>query len=135
MTEASIKMLDKLCGEMGTGIDWSKPDNVSTLNSLMDNYISYKIVNSILWIAVFAATLLLTLLVAYIIKRTHSKLTPDKINEREFLESIMGGTVVAIAVSATILVVVIAYQAFHIAQYLTFPEKTILEYLKSLQGA
>lgn len=129
MTETSVTLLDAICGNLCTGIDWSKSENISMLKDVTNNYINYKLANSILWIVFFLVMWILTVICYCVLKRLMLK-----IEYRETATILLGFTVAAIIVATIVLIIGVTYQAFNIASYLTFPEKTILEYLRTLQG-
>lgn len=133
MTDTSVILLDNICGQLGTGIDWSKPENVSTLVGLTRNYISYKLTCSIIWIALSLLFLIIAIVVCKKINKLYKNTSRDLVSNRETLETMMGYTIVAIVITAIIFIIVTTYQAFNIAEYITFPEKAVLDYVKGLQ--
>lgn len=121
-----INVLDYLCHKFGIAIDWTSENVMPYLEELCGRYIEYEVYTSIAWCVTFVAIVVIVGLIwgiAEIIDRHTSEIT-----------CVPEVSKVIFFVALAICVLVCAYQAFDIIECYTIPEKTILEYLKTLMN-
>ena len=119
-----INVLDYLCKKFGVAIDWTSENVMPYLEELCGRYIKYEVYTSIAWCVTFVAIVAIAGLIwgiAEIVDRhTISVSCITEISKIVFFAALI------------ICVIVCAVQAFDIIECYTIPEKTILEYLKTL---
>lgn len=112
MSDEIIKLLDHLGEKFGIAIDWSSNNIMPYLQGLMDRYINYEVITSIVWI-VFGLSLIIGCVVVYI--KTYDE-----------------DVVWICCIIAIIGIVIVGWQAFDIITCYTIPEKMVIEYLQRL---
>lgn len=121
-----INVLDYLCRKFGVTIDWTSENVMPYLEELCGRYIKYEVYTSIAWCVTFVAIVVIAGLiwgVAKIVDRYTNSVT-----DIQWISSSI------FFVGLVICVIVCACQAFDIIECYTIPEKTILEYLKTLMN-
>ena len=121
-----INVLNYLCEKFGIAIDWTSENVVPYLEELCGRYIEYEVYTSIAWCVTLVAIVVIVGLTWGIsaIVEAHS------CSGSEF-PTICG---FVFFVVLAVCVIVCAVQAFDIIECYTIPEKTILEYLKTLMN-
>lgn len=130
-----IKVFDALAEKLGMVIDWSSENIIPYLEQLCDKYINYEIVTSVVWIVFGIVLLILGCFGIGLTKKLSKKfyelerLNPYDINSYDVAAIFTGlGTGIAFLVA----VIVIMVNFFDIVTCLTFPEKIILDEVKSV---
>lgn len=134
MSEQIIKVLDNLSERFGLAIDWTQTNALPYLQQLETKIINYTIYTDIFWIIVS----LITLFITYIfIKKVF--IDKDKNNLTLWIKSCENYNDVFVIFSSILLVfascvgiVAILYNSYDIIQALTFPENTIIEFIRPL---
>lgn len=121
-----IAILDYLCQKFGIAIDWTSENVMPYLEELCGRYIQYEIYTSIAWIVLFGSIAILAGLVWAISGIVHVNCRNDTAT------CILCFSMIVFWVALALLIIVGAFQAFDIIECYTIPEKTILEYLKTL---
>lgn len=112
-----IKILDALCEKVGITIDWTSANVLPYLQDLMHRFVKYETYTSILWIIIASIGIAFLLALAY-------KEAKKQYSQTEII--------------AFLIVCVMAFGLFAVGQILdiievnTLPEKTIIQYVKSL---
>lgn len=127
MSEEIIKVLDNLCAKFGIAIDWTSENVVPYLEQLAKKFINYEIATSIVWIAFWGLFLAIALIVAR--KAIPKADWSDEYDPWAWLTVL--GVVLSIAFGIAFCVALID-QGMDITTCLTFPEKEIFEYVKTL---
>ena len=130
MSEEIIKVLDTLAEKFGLAVDWTSANVIPYLEQLCDKYVNYEIVTSIVWILLGIGLLVFAKFLTKRIKTFYEKsdeLDPD--NDYAWL-CILSSVVMVIAIIAGICIAI--KQTFDIVTCFTFPEKIIIEELKSI---
>ncbi|MDE7425724.1 MAG: hypothetical protein K2N51_18855 [Lachnospiraceae bacterium] len=129
MSEEIIKVLDVLAEKFGLAVDWTSENVIPYLEQLCGKYVNYEIATSVVW-------LLLGIICLFIARQTF-KLTKGFIKKYKEDDK-SDNNVWAIfsgVFTATLVIVGLAIsieQIFDIVTCLTFPEKIIIEELKSI---
>lgn len=130
LSDEIIKVLDALAEKFGMVIDWTSQNATPYLEQLCGKYVNYEIVTSVIW---FIFGIVCIFVGKCGIKKTKQYYNKYKetirMNDWDVAAIFAGiGTGVAFFVG----VIVIMAQVFDIATCLTFPEKIILDELKSI---
>lgn len=128
MSEEIIKILDELGKRFGIAIDWTSENVVPYAEELCKKFINYEIVTSIFWIA-FCMILFASVLIAAV-KLTKAANEDGWINGIPSVPAVI--TVILSIVFGIIAIITLGEQGMDIATCLTFPEKMIFEYVKTL---
>ena len=121
VSDEIIKVLDVLAEKFGLAVDWSASNVIPYLEQLCGKYVNYEIATSVVWILIASVFMF----VAYRIYKKCHKYEYDNYNVC-IVSNIVFGFVVWIPIS------IICNQIFDIVTCLTFPEKIILDELKSI---
>lgn len=129
-SEEIIKVLDYLCSKFGIAIDWTSENVMPYLQDLASRYIKYEVSTSIAWMVAISA---ITLIIAIPLAITNKKAKDLK---WRFDDNVVPCVAIVLwivfALMSLVSVFVICTQVFDIIECYTLPEKTILEYLKTL---
>ena len=129
VSEQIIKVLDALCAKFGIVIDWTANNVLPQLEVLCEKFIRFEICTSIFWM-VFITILMSVCWITFGATRKQSvKLDYDD-SYGVVCVNIAAG-VVGLGMSV-IFFVVIGVQAYDIVEAVTFPEKTLFEYVSNL---
>lgn len=130
VSDEIIKVLDALAEKFGMVIDWTSQNVIPYLEQLCGKYVNYEIATSVVWL-IFG---IICLFVGkWAIKKT--KFCYNKYHEiSRYNYWDMAAVFVGIGAGITILtgIIVGMCQVFDIVTCLTFPEKIILDELKSI---
>lgn len=131
-TNKVVEVIDALCEKFGIAIDWTSENIVPYAQSLIDKIVNYKLYTSIFWLCIIP---LLTLGCFFIMKYCYKKASEDVLD----LDS--GATWAFIFATAIFVVGVIASlvliftQTLNIITCITFPEKVVIDYIKSIMSS
>lgn len=120
MSEEVIKVLDALSEKFGLVMDWTSSDIIPYLEQLCNKYVDYDVTTSIVW--------LLLGLVCLFMSIKGIKLT-IQCSDYDVLVVFVGAVTGVLFIVG---VVVSLKQIFDIVTCFTFPEKVIIEELKSM---
>lgn len=131
MDKQIINILNELGNKFGLAIDWSSENVLPYLNDLVDRYIRYEITSTVISIAVMLlCTIALTVFGLKFIPYANKKRKGDE-KSASLWEFVIIAVSVVIAFGLFILIICIAYDAFHLLECYTIPEKVIFEYLQT----
>lgn len=124
-----IKVFDALAEKLGMVIDWSSENIIPYLEQLCDKYINYEIATSVVWI-VFGVFLISSCKWGIKIAQScEAKSKEDEWSEWDMADiCVRVGTIIAVVSGITVVIT----QLFDIVTCLTFPEKIILDEVKSV---
>lgn len=129
LSDEITKVLDALAEKFGMAIDWTSQNVIPYLEQLCGRYINYEIVTSVIW-------LILGIICLFGGKWGIKKVQYccKRYKENVYSDWDVGSILTGIVVGITFLVgvIVIMCQLFDIVTCLTFPEKIILDELKSI---
>lgn len=129
MSEEVIKILDTIAEKFGLAIDWTSANVLPYLQQLCGKYVTYEIVTSVVWMLIGICLLFIG---KYMIEKTKycwGKYEEDWHSSYDFV-AISLGVLVGFAIVGGI--IVISCQIFNIVTCITFPEKVIIEELRSI---
>lgn len=115
-----ISILDYLGHKFGIAIDWTSENVMPYLEELCGKYINYEIYTSIAWCVAVGVVMIIAGLIWGISSIAGSYSYIPEVSKFVFFLSLI------------IFIIVGTCQAFDIIECYTIPEKTILEYLKTL---
>lgn len=129
MSEEIIKVLDALAEKFGLAVDWTSENVIPYLEQLCGKYVNYEIATSVVW-------LLLGIICLFVARQTF-KLTKEfikKYKENDKSDNDVWAIFSGVATGALIIIglVVSIEQILDVVTCLTFPEKIIIEELKSI---
>ena len=133
MSEEIIKVLDALAEKFGLAVDWTSANVIPYLEQLCGKYVNYEIATSVIWILFGIACLIFGRVLFKKIKYCYSK--SDGMNEDNGYSWGCIGTVIGFGVLTIIGIIVVMTQVFDIVTCFTFPEKIIIEELKSIYSS
>ena len=113
-----IEVLDYLGEKFGIAIDWTSNNVLPYLQTLADKFIKWEISTSILWIAIAAFIIVMTI--------TLNNLK----GFREINEETYGMLWIPIIVLIIVSFMVICIQIFDIVECNVFPEKALYDFIK-----
>ena len=124
-----IKVLDALAEKFGMAIDWTSQNVIPYLEQLCGRYINYEIVTSVIWLILGIVCLFIGKWGIKKVQYCYKRSQEDTWNDWG-----IGTVFTGIGVGLVILtgVVVIVFQLFNIVTCVTFPEKIILDELRSI---
>lgn len=129
VSEQIIEVLNYICEKVGLVIDWSvvfaNENVIPYIELLCRKFITYEIATSVIWIVIGVILLIIVALACRGIKKC--------IEQKEEEITILLALVVIICSVAGVLIIL--NQAFDIVTCITFPEKILIEELKSIYGS
>ena len=134
MSEEIIKVLDALAEKFGLTVDWTSANVIPYLEQLCGKYVNYEIATSIVWI-MLGLLFFIVGIICYKIVYKHKDwgVTYYKIiSDDYFGRGLIYFGVISIFVVASLMVIT---QIFDIVTCFTFPEKIIIEELKSIYAS
>ena len=134
VSEQVIKVLDAVCDKFGIAIDWTSNNVIPYIQELGNKIITYDICMSIMWLVIGSA---IPLTVAILIKKflNQKKLeVKESMNDYYFSDgSLDAGAWYCYLIIGMLLIIAIVIGTISsqsIIQDITFPEKTIIEFIK-----
>lgn len=127
VSEQVIQVLDKLCEKFGMAIDWTNENVIPYVKELGIKLVNWEIMTSI-----FLGIVYIIILAAIVIIATFFIKGGKKTDWNDFY---MGGTIISAIVGAPALIIFVCLlcsEIFDIITALTFPELTIIGYIKDL---
>ena len=134
MSEEIIKVLDALADKFGLAVDWTSANVVPYLEQLCGKYVNYEIATSVVWI-MLGLLFFIVGIICYKIVYKHKDwgVTYYKtMSDDYFGRGVIYFGVISIFVVASLMVIT---QIFDIVTCFTFPEKIIIEELKSIYAS
>ena len=129
VSEQIIQVLDALCAKFGIVIDWTASNVLPQLEVLCEKFIRYEIWTSVFWM-VFITVLLSA---CWIVFGATRKGAIERHYDIDYLVSFVNATA---GVFGTIMILafvaVCGVQTYDIIEAVTFPEKTLFEYVSGL---
>ena len=129
MSEEIIKVLDALAEKFGLAVDWTASNVIPYLEQLCGKYVNYEIATSVVWLIVGVVCLFVG---KWMLKKA-KELSKDA--DWDYGDGRAWGCVgfsVGFGVLLLVGIIMGLTQIFDIVTCLTFPEKIILEELKSI---
>ena len=127
MSEEIIKILNILSEKIGISIDWTQENIIPYLEQLFPKYVNYEIATSIVWIII--GLLFITFLMYFNKSLKNYKNSINK-NRDDFLYFISFIVIIFFIISISIIIIIT--QIFDIVTCITFPEKIIIDELRSI---
>ena len=130
MSEEIIKVLDALAEKFGLAVDWTSANVIPYLEQLCGKYVNYEIATSIVWILLGIGLLVFAKFLTKRIKTFYEKSDELDPNNGYAWLCILSSVVMVIAIIVGTCIAI--QQIFDIVTCFTFPEKIIIEELKSI---
>lgn len=129
VSEQIIQVLDALCAKFGIVIDWTATNVMPQLEVLCGKFIRFEIWTSVFWM-VFVTVLLAA---CWIVFGSTYKGAEKCFYDEEYLVTwVNGASGVAGTIAILVFVVVLGVQTYEIIEAVTFPEKTLFDYVSGL---
>lgn len=137
MSAQIIEVLNDICEKFGIAVDWTSKNIQPYLKELMTKCINYKLATDIVWLVVGIVLLIIGgVLLRFAFNnnrkyheiRDYHELIYSKLDETAGTQFIFGGICLGVAV------VLILYFTINLLACLTFPEKNILDMVRSYLG-
>lgn len=132
MSEEVIKILDALAEKFGLAIDWTSANVLPYLQQLCGKYVTYEIATSVVWMLVGICLLFIGKYVVRKAKYCWGKHKEDRRSNYDMATVWLGILAGCVIVGG---IIVILYQTFDIVTCITFPEKIIIEELRSIYSS
>ena len=129
MSEEVIKVLDALAEKFGLAIDWTSANVLPYLQQLCGKYVRYEIVTSIIWVLIGICLLLVGKQIAEKSKKYWKEYKKNMRSDYDCASIVLGVIAGFIIISGIVLVL---SQVFDIVTCITFPEKIIIDEIKSI---
>lgn len=127
MSEEIIKILNILSEKIGISINWTQENIIPYLEQICQKYVNYEIATSIVWIII--GLLFITFLMYFNKSLKNYKNSINK-NRDDFLYFISFIVIIFFIISISIIIIIT--QIFDIVTCITFPEKIIIDELRSI---
>ena len=134
MSEEIIKVLDALAEKFGLAVDWTSANVIPYLEQLCGKYVNYEIATSVVW-TMLGLLFFIVGIICYKIVYKHKDWGVtyyETISDDYFGRGLIYFGVILIFVVASLMVIT---QIFDIVTCFTFPEKIIIEELKSIYAS
>lgn len=132
MSEQIINVLDAICDKFGIVIDWTQENVLPYVQQLCGKYIKYEIVSSVFFACI---PIILTIVFACITIFAFKYVKKHNINIAYYNEPaawILVCGFIATIIMFVITIITVSMQIYDIIICYTFPEKIIIDYLKSI---
>lgn len=130
MSEEIIKVLNALAEKFGLAVDWTSENVIPYLEKLCGKYVNYEIATSVIWMLFGIGCLILGRVLFKKMKYYFGKSDGMDVDNGYSWGCFFAGIGCGIAIITGLIVVMC--QVFDIATCLTFPEKIIIDELKSI---
>ena len=128
MSEEIIKVLDALAEKFGLAVDWTSSNVIPYLEQLCGKYVNYEIATSVIWLLLGIGLLFLA---KWLLKKTkHFYNEADDWEDCYGIGCIFTGVGCGIAIITGLIMIIT--QTFDIVTCFTFPEKIIIDELRSI---
>ena len=128
MSEEIIKVLDALAEKFGLAIDWTSANVIPYLEQLCGKCVNYEIATSIVWLLLGIGFLFLA---KWLLKKAKYFYNEADYSDDDYgIACIFTGIGCGIAIITGLIIIIT--QTFDIVTCFTFPEKIIIEELKSI---
>lgn len=137
MSAQIIEVLNDICEKFGIAVDWTSKNIQPYLKELMTKCINYKLATDIVWLVVGIVLLIIggvLLRFAFNNNRKYHEIKDyyermySKLDDTADIQFIIGGICLGIAVVLTL------YFTINLITCVTFPEKIILDMVRSYLG-
>lgn len=126
VSDQIIAVINDLCEKFGIVIDWSAETILPYVEALCKRFIQYEIYTSIAWCILVVGVTLITGAVWGISTPVYRRTRSDS------AEAVCGISMIAFWICLAVCIIVCSFQAFDIIEATTIPEKTIIDYLKTI---
>jgi hypothetical protein len=126
VSEQIIEVINALCEKLGVAIDWTSTNVLPYIEQLCTKLISFEIYTSIFWIAV---SIVVCAICWIVFGATYKIAKKWDWSDCCFVTPINIAAGAVGAILTFIAIIVIGCQAFDIIEAVTFPEKTIYDYI------
>lgn len=130
MSEEIIKVLDALAEKFGLAVDWTSANVIPYLEQLCGKYVNYEIATSVIWLIFGLVCIVLGMVLFKKIKYFYNK--AEEFNDDDGYAWLCILSAIGFGVLVIIGLIVSMTQIFDIVTCFTFPEKIIIEELKSI---
>ncbi len=133
MSKEIIKVLDALAEKFGVAVDWTASNVIPCIEKLCGRYVSYEVATSIFWMLFGIGCLFLGKFLLKKAKYCYGKSDGMCINNGHSWGCVFAA--IGFGTSIIVGVIVTLYQIFDIVTCFTFPEKIIIDEIKSIYSS
>lgn len=137
MSAQIIEVLNNICEKFGIAVDWTSKNIQPYLKELMAKCINYKLATDIVWLVVGIILLIIGgVLLRFAFNNNRKYREINDYHERIYsnLDEKAGNQITIGGICIGIAVVLILYFTFNLIACFTFPEKIILDMVRSYLG-
>lgn len=128
MSEEIIKVLDALAEKFGLAVDWTSANVIPYLEQICGKYVNYEIATSVVWLLLGIGCLFLG---KWLLKKAKYFYNESEDCDDDYgIGCIFAGIGCGVAIITGLIMIIT--QTFDIITCFTFPEKIIIEELKSI---
>lgn len=126
VSEQIINVINALCEKFGIAIDWTADNVLPYIETLCGKFIKWEIYTSIFYMVLWVILAGIVWLISIPLSKKAKKSDWDEYDATSFFATI----VICVAVMLTIVAICnLGKQSYDIIEAVTFPEKTIYEYV------
>lgn len=137
MSTQIIEVLNDICEKFGVAVDWTSKNVQPYLKELMMKCVNYKLATDIVWLVVGIILLIIGgVLVRFALtnNRKYNEINDYYERMRSTLDEVAGVQFIIGSICLGVAVVLILYFTINLVTYFTFPEKIILDMVRSYLG-
>lgn len=137
MSAQIIEVLNDICEKFGVAVDWTSKNIQPYLKELMTKCINYKLATDIVWLVVGIILLIIggvLLRFAFNNNRKYHEITDYYERMHSCLDDVAGIQFIFGGICLGVAVILILYFTINLLACLTFPEKIILDMVRSYLG-
>jgi hypothetical protein len=137
MSAQIIEVLNNICEKFGVAVDWTSKNIQPYLKELMTKCINYKLATDIVWLVVGIILLIIggvLLRFAYNNNRKYHEIKDYYERMRSCLDDVAGIQFIFGGICLGVAVILILYFTINLITCVTFPEKIILDMVRSYLG-
>lgn len=131
VSDQIIEVLDALCDKFGVAVDWTSQNVIPYIAALCEKFITYEIATSIFWMCVPLVLLAICIPLTCMFWKKANALDYGW-NEEEVVCWFAIAFLILTVVVSLWAIIGIPVQIHDIIEVITFPEKTIFEYISNL---
>ena len=137
MSAQIIEVLNDICEKFGIAVDWTSKNIQPYLKELMTKYVNYKLATDIVWLVVGIVLLIIGgVLMRFALTNNRKYHEIKDYHERMYsnLDETAGFQFMSGCICLVIAVVLTLYFTINLITCVTFPEKIILDMVRSYLG-
>ena len=130
MSDEIIKVLDALAEKFGLAVDWTSSNVIPYIEQLCGKYVNYEIATSVVWLLFGIGCLIIGKYLFKKIRICYEK--SDDLDDGNLYSYGCAFSAIGCVVAVIVGLIIVMCQTFDIITCFTFPEKIIIDELKSI---